>query len=160
ILTLCSPNSSSPPLLLGERDAVLCFHGYRQFGVLHDRRTEANPWKVAVNRLFSLSDGDNLFFSQLAFSQLAQEDRGTWVPLLVGKTIHQFDHRYATHHQGDWVPVTPEQKSDPTRFIATQHYVKEAELAERLEGKTPRRWLLGFREVARSTDERTAIAAV
>src|SRR5262249_9744152 len=37
---------------------------------------------------------------------------------------------------------------------------KEAELVERLEGKTSRGWLLGFREVTRSTDERTAIAAV
>jgi hypothetical protein len=86
-----------------------------------------------------------------------------YVPLYEAKMIHHFDHRWATYAEdGDSSrEVTAAEKADPAFTATPRYWVPEAEVAARLaERGWTRRWLMGWRDICRATDERTVIAAV
>ncbi len=82
------------------------------------------------------------------------------LPLYEAKMIHHFDHRWATYERdGSVRDVTPSEKSDP-HFTATPRYwVREELPRERLGERWQQLWLMGWRDIARATDERTTIAS-
>ena len=109
------------------------------------------------------------------------------LPLYEAKMIHHFDHRYGTYegqteaqaNVGTLPRPTREQKADPDYVIMPRYWVQEwsvlderrskpgkpvydpAGVDKRLESRGwDRGWLLGWRDIARSTDERTMITSV
>jgi hypothetical protein len=86
-----------------------------------------------------------------------------YVPLYEAKMIHQFDHRWATYDAAGEASrdATPTEKADPNFEPTPRYWVPETEVADRLAAKNwTRDWLMGWRDIARATDERTVIAAV
>jgi hypothetical protein len=82
-----------------------------------------------------------------------------YVPLYEAKMIHQYDHRWATYDGGDSRDVTLAEKADSSFEPTPRYWVPEREVADRLAAKGwTRGWLMGWRDIARSTDERTVIA--
>lgn len=88
------------------------------------------------------------------------------LPLYEAKMIHQFDHRWATYDgrldtKGNPVArdVTHDEKRDPHFTALPRYWVPGGEVARTLPDVSDRRWLFGWRDIARSTDERTTIAA-
>ena len=77
--------------------------------------------------------------------------------------IHQFDHRWAGYAEDGESSTnlgTPE-KQRPTCEPAPRYWVPDTEVNERLIAKGwSRGWLMGWRDIARATDERTVIATV
>ncbi|HXF89853.1 MAG TPA: hypothetical protein VNK48_16005 [Xanthobacteraceae bacterium] len=117
-----------------------------------------------------------------AAARLPTADAERYVPLYEAKMIHQFDHRWATYAAAGSGQSAVGTKNDPTadarlptaesrdatlaekqdpNFEPTPRYwVPEREVAARLSAKGWRRgWLMGWRDIARTTDERTVIAA-
>lgn len=83
------------------------------------------------------------------------------LPLYEAKMIHQFDHRWATYEpDGSVRDVTLEEKQDPSFAALPRYWVRDEVVADRLDGRWDRDWLLGWRDICRSTDERTMIAAI
>jgi len=98
-----------------------------------------------------------------------------YVPLFEAKMIHQFDHRWATYAGGGRNgqdddsdggnasgsrDATLAEKRDPAFESAPRYWVPGREVAGRLAAKGwTRSWLMGWRDIARATDERTVIAA-
>jgi hypothetical protein len=83
-----------------------------------------------------------------------------YLPLYEAKMIHQFDHRWATYDNGDSRDATLPEKADPSFEPTPRYWAPEREVADRLSAKRwTRGWLMGWRDIARSTDERTMIAA-
>jgi hypothetical protein len=89
------------------------------------------------------------------------------LPLYEAKMLHQFDHRWATYDgakdsKSDPAArdVTAEEKSDPAFAALPRYWVEEADVRARLGERWDRNWLMGWRDIARSTDERTTIASV
>ena len=90
--------------------------------------------------------------------------KGEWVPLYVGRMIHQFDHRAASvevnaenlHNPALSGKITLAQKADPNFIPVPQYWVptREVSFPDHLE------WTIVFRDIARATDARTMIAAV
>jgi hypothetical protein len=86
-----------------------------------------------------------------------------WLPLYVGRMIHQFDHRAASvevnpdnvHNAALSGDITPSRKADPTFSPEPQYWVP----ATSIEWPEDLGWILAFRDIARTTDARTAIAA-
>jgi len=74
--------------------------------------------------------------------------------------MHQFDHRWATYDQGVTRDVRSSEKQDRSYVVWPRYWVPEEEVRRRLRGKWDAKWLLGWRDIARATDERTVIAAV
>ncbi len=74
--------------------------------------------------------------------------------------IHHYDPRWATYEPGGTVrDVTAAEKADPAFAPLPRYWVPAAEVDARLGPWTHER-LLGWREVARNTDERTVISAI
>lgn len=82
------------------------------------------------------------------------------LPLYEGKMGAQYNHRAATFvGQGD-TDIEPYPARDPEDVVLPRYWVREAVVQDQL---SRRQWgtssaLMGFRRVARNTDERTAIA--
>lgn len=76
--------------------------------------------------------------------------------------IHHFDHRYANSNaDGDFYEVTLEQKASSEFEPSPRYWVPQAEVNDRLARQNWKsEWLLGWRNVCRSTDERTLIASI
>jgi very-short-patch-repair endonuclease len=85
-----------------------------------------------------------------------------YLPLYEAKMIWHYDHRYGTYEgvrdrSSTQLPTPDEhQHADPHFLVQPWYWVPAEEVQDRL-GEWQRGWLLGFRDVARSTDERTAI---
>ena len=86
------------------------------------------------------------------------------LPLYEAKMIHQYDHRWATYDgsvDGRGQPaardVTTAEKRDADFVALPRYWVPAGEVAARLDGRWDHGWLLGWRDIARSTDERTSI---
>jgi hypothetical protein len=82
------------------------------------------------------------------------------LPLYEAKMMHHFDHRWATYERhGSVRDVTLTEKQD-SRFVSLPRYwVNSQEVVSRLEGRWDQPWLMGWRDIARATDERTTIAS-
>lgn len=82
------------------------------------------------------------------------------LPLYEAKMIHHYDHRWATYEpDGSVRDVTLEEKQDPDCVVLPRYWVRESVVKDRLDGRWDRDWLLGWRDICRSTDERTMIAS-
>ncbi len=109
------------------------------------------------------------------------------VPLYEAKMIHFFDHRYGTYegqtqaqaNMGTLPRLTTEQHDDPDFVVEPRYWVQDFDtldeqkskpgkpvysavgVASRLAAKNwDRGWLLGWRRICRTTDERTMISSV
>lgn len=83
------------------------------------------------------------------------------LPLYEAKMIHHYDHRWATYEpDGSTRDVTVTEKRDPTFAALPRYWVREAVVRDRLAERWDRDWLLGWRDICRSTDERTMIASI
>lgn len=92
-----------------------------------------------------------------------------YLPLYEAKMIHHFDHRWATYEGRDTRDLTDDEKADPNLCILPRYWVPEKEVEARLERRDRdgnliwswnRGWLMGWRDICRSTDERTVIASI
>lgn len=113
-----------------------------------------------------------------------------FLPLYEAKMLHQFDHRWATYAREDagWLdtpiltktnkdgkpePETRDlsaaEKDRPNAFAAPRYWVSTTEVEARfiktdkdgnVTWRWEREWLLGFRDIARNTDDRTLITSV
>lgn len=192
-----NPNTGTAPVFRSRRDAEIVIGIYNRLPVLIDRRGEEPEalYSVAYATHFHMSSDSRLF-------RTAEElegdgaypvadgafERGNtrFLPLMVGRSIHLFDHRFASvmeeetdeelgeedeaaeqppaprgrniHNPYSSSLTTAEQHADPTFRPRPRYWVDETEL----EGKWPEGldWALAFRDIARPTDVRTAIAAI
>lgn len=83
------------------------------------------------------------------------------LPLYEAKMMHQYDHRWATYSASGTVrDVTTSEKEDPEFRSIPRYWVRSDVVRERLADRWDAEWLLGWRDICRSTDERTTIASI
>lgn len=150
---LINPNTLTCPVFRSERDAALTKKLYRAAPVLiAEGPPEVNPWGIRFMAMIHMSNDSGLFFDAPGPSRL---------PLYEAKMIHQFDHRWATYSADGSGDVSSAQKQDPAFSVTPRYWVEAAEVEARLRDKGwERGWLMGWRNIARSTDERSFISAV
>ena len=152
---LINPNTLTFPVFRSERDAELTKKLYRSAPVLiEEGRTDGNPWGIRFSQgLFNMTSDSHLFADAPGAGRL---------PLYEAKLIHQFDHRWATYgNDGNSRDVTLAEKADPDFGVTPRYWVEESEVTQRLVDKRwQNTWLMGWRDICRSTDERTVIASV
>ncbi|MER7581496.1 DNA methyltransferase [Kitasatospora sp. NPDC097691] len=114
------------------------------------------------------------------------KDGRRYLPLYEAKMLHHYDHRLGTYkgqteaqaNMGTLPRVTPAQHDDPSFAPLPRYWVPEFDVPtgeidsrgqevfdlgaqSRLKGKTwEKSWLMGWRDIVRSTDTRTTIASV
>lgn len=175
-IRLINPNTRTCPIFRSRADAEITMKIYGNVPVLVDetKGVAGNPWGVVFRQgLFNMTSDSSIFRTA---SELTSSRRGAWdgrvwvddsgekwVPLYEAKMIHQYDHRWATFDENgsESREVSDEEKRDPDYEPTPRYWVPQQEVEARLAGLGwQRRWLVGWRDIARATDERTAIAAV
>jgi hypothetical protein len=82
------------------------------------------------------------------------------LPLIEAKLIHLYDDRWASYlPDGSTRDMTVIEKRDKNVMPLPRYWVRESDVSIRLQGRWAKGWLLGWRDIARSTDERTTINA-
>ncbi len=149
-LALLNPNSGTCPIFRSAAEAAIVRDMHRRAPVfIREGAAGHNPWGATFCRMFDMANDSGRFRTDASADLL---------PLYEAKLLHQFDHRWATFEGGDLRLVTPPEKADPAFGVTPRYWVERRAVAERL-GHEPG-WLFAFRDIARSTDERTAMAAI
>jgi hypothetical protein len=91
------------------------------------------------------------------------------LPLYEAKMVHHFDHRFATYedattaqiNKGTLPRLTSAAHYDPTHGPLPRYWIDRAEINNRLSKRLWKKsWLFGWRDISRSTDERTLICGI
>lgn len=167
-----NPNTKTAPVFRSRADAELTAKIYRNAPVLIDesKGKDGNPWGVTFSAMFHMSNDSHLFRTAAQLAQDGWQRAGTdwiknnerFVPLYEAKMIHQFDHRWAGYSEDGQsaADLTLTQKQNPAFEPAPRYWVPKREVEDRLRAKDwTRGWLMGWRDIARATDERTVIAS-
>ena len=165
-IDLLNPNTGTLPVFRTRRDAEITIGIYHRVAVLWRSEPERNPWHLSFTQgLFNMASDSGLFESRreleragwaLTGNAFARSDE-LMLPLYEGKMVHHFDHRWASCNAGQFDDVRTSAKSDPNWLPLPRYWVPSAEVDARV--GLSRKSLLGFRRIARTTDERTVIAA-
>ena len=170
-----NPNTGTAPIFRSRRDAALTTAIYDRLPVLVDRSSgeAVKAWPVKYTRMFDMTNDSGLFRTRSELEEKEgawpvggnryQSPSGEWVPLYVGRMIHQFDHRAASVHLNEKNLHNPalsddidaERKADSSFVPTPQYWVprKEISFPDHVG------WTIAFRDIARATDARTVIAA-
>ncbi len=166
---LLNPNTRTCPVFRSKRDAEITKAIYRRVPVLIEEGPPENPWGVSFKQgLFNMTSDSEHFRTR---EQLEPEGwrldgnvfvkgKDRYLPLYEAKLIHHFDHRWATYKGLETRDLTAGEKDDPGLLAIARYWVPHEEVRDRLAGRWNREWLLGWRDICRSTDERTVIASV
>ncbi|AKL68319.1 Eco57I restriction-modification methylase domain-containing protein [Streptomyces sp. Mg1] len=186
-ITLINPNTGTLPVFRTRRDADLTAAIQRRVPVLvAEGREDGNPWRITFKQFINLTDDSDLFRNRSELESAGWHlegnvfvrPEGRMLPLYDAKMSHLFDHRWNSYHglgNDDYTRVPLDLKKDangvpqPRQWIQdlglipTERNGKQVEIAgvaQRLNELDWRHdWLLGWRDIARTTDERTAIPA-
>jgi len=81
-----------------------------------------------------------------------------YLPLYEAKMIHQYDHRWASYASDNTIYDVPNlSKVDPAFVVLPRYWVGSAAVTAKITSQSNHEWFLGWRDIARSTDERTTI---
>jgi hypothetical protein len=175
-LPLINPNTGTMPILRSRRDAELIRGIYKRVPVLVDRsgKEEVKTWPVKYSTMFHMTNDSGLFRTR---RELEEEEgaypiggnrfsgpQGEWVPLYVGRMIHQFDHRAASvkvnpeslHNPALSGDITSTQKADPDFVPTPQYWV----CADKVIFPNGLEWTIAFRDITNPTNARTMLAIV
>ncbi|EYF06005.1 Eco57I restriction-modification methylase domain-containing protein [Chondromyces apiculatus] len=173
-----NPNTRTCPTFRSRRDAEINLRIYRAAGILlRDDDADGNPWKFRIHsRLWHMAEDADAFHTADSLRGLGWQGQGprfvrqdeTMVPLVEAKMLHHFDHRFGTYagqsdaqaNQGKLPELDDAQHADPHLLTLPHYWVDEREAERRLAEFWTRGWLLGWRKIARSTDQRTMIAVL
>lgn len=149
---LFNPNTKTSPVFRTSYDAKLAEKIYKRVPVLVNEITGKNPWNVSFMRMLDMSNDSGLFKT---------EPTKTTVPLYEAKLMHQYDHRWATYDgDGNTRDLTDEEKQDHNLTITPRYWVDKQEVDRRLNGKWDKEWLIVYRRITNTTNERTVISSI
>jgi len=153
-LALFNPASGTCPVFQSERDLRINRQIYAR-GEHISVDSEHRFGEIEfLGELFNMTRDSHLFLSQPGCDD-------EHLPLYEAKFIYHFDHRYAEYLDSDYSETALASKSDPTFTLIPKSWVSSAEVDRRTRRRRMNNgWLIGFRDVASSTNERTAIMAI
>lgn len=179
-----NPNTKTTPVFRASRDAELAAAIYDRVPVLIDENDTAkgSPWGVSFMAMFHMANDSGSFRTASQLSTDGWSRHGTeWisegvgtnpplrmVPLFEAKLASFFNHRAASYaSRGDerGNRVLPEstsaQLSDPSYETEPFYWIDHRLVQERLQSKGwSNEWMIGWRDITASTNERTLIPTV
>ena len=172
-----NPNTGTAPVFRTRRDADITRAIYAHHPVLVDRSdgNERKTWPVKYHTMFHMANDSHLFRTAAELDDAGfypvqgnrwQKGKKLYLPLYQGRMIHQFDHRAnsvrvnpeSIHNPYLSQAVTNEQHSDPRFLPHSQFWVPATDVEPVIQSSTG--YAIGFRDIARTTDIRTMIAAL
>ncbi|MBL0195276.1 MAG: hypothetical protein IPQ09_13795 [Myxococcales bacterium] len=145
-IALLNPTTKTCPIFRSRRDAEITKAVYRKVPVM-----TASGWNLTLRRLLNSADDSGNFLDAPGDGRL---------PLYEGKYFHHYEHRWATSEAGRERSLNDAERLDPGTFTQTRHWYPADDALARFGVGWLHSWVFAWRDIARSTDERTFIAAV
>jgi hypothetical protein len=170
-----NPNTGTLPVFRSRRDADITTGIYRRHPVLiRDDDPNGNPWGLSFMTMFHMANDSGLFRDADDLASARSEgwtqtlDGSTYVPLYEAKMLSHFDHRFSTYAGAtqaqlnmNTLPRFSEADHDnPASETVPRYWVDKRKVIEALAGRWNRDWLLGWRDITNTSNERTLITAV
>lgn len=171
-IALLNPNTRTCPVFGSRRDAEITTALYGRVPVLiREEDPGGNPWGVHFRQgLFNMTSDSGLFRSRTQLEaegfrldgNVFRKGEEAYLPLYEGRMGHQFNHRFASQPDGQLAGLSLMEWRDAELFVLPQYWVGQISVKERLarDKHACASTLLGFRRIARDTDERTVIASI
>jgi hypothetical protein len=174
---LLNPNTLTFPPFRSRRDAEITKAIYRRVPVLiKEGSSKENPWGISFMAMLHMANDSRLFHTRAQLEadgwglrgNIFEQSGKRYLPLYEAKMVHHFDHRFGTYEdqteeqarQGKLPESTDAQHADAHFVPLPRYWVDEAEINARLKDRWDRGWLLGWRDICRTTDQRTVIASI
>ncbi|MGN9911110.1 Eco57I restriction-modification methylase domain-containing protein [Phytohabitans sp. LJ34] len=174
-ITQLNPNTGTCPVFFSRRDAEIVLGIYSRAPVLwREGSANGNPWGLSFLRMFDMAADSGLFATADQLTAGGWRPRGNvfvhgkeqMLPLYEAKMTHHFDHRFSTYtgatqeqlNKGTLPRLDDTGHDDPGNLPIPRYWVAEDEVEQRLGSRWNHDWLLGWRDICRSADERTLIA--
>ncbi len=170
-LALINPNTRTCPIFRSRHDAELTRAIYNRVPVLiEEGPPEENPWDISFNRMFDMANDSHLFRTReqleadgwILKGNVFLKDAETCLPLYEGKMISHYDHRFGSYEHPSLADsdggLSASQYDNPSMLSMPRYWIHESHMPDLL--SDGRKALLIFRDIARSTDVRTAIFSI
>jgi hypothetical protein len=175
-LGLVNPNTGTLPTFANPTDARITLGVYgRQPVLIRDGAVKGNPWQLRFATFFHLTNHSGLFNTASELSAAGARFNGwswesaaeRWLPLYEAKLINYFDHRFSTYadlppgFEGSSLPRLSDQShDDPTVEPLSRAWITEDEVERIIGARWARGWLLGWRDITYTTNERSFMPCV
>lgn len=171
-LSRINPNTQNLPVFASATDAKITAGIHRKVPILRLLNDpHGNPWDITLGDMFNMSHEAHHFRSPQDLAQQgASFDGFAWnlngirhLPLHEGKHVWHYTHRFATGEgmpEDKTRPVSDVEAKSADFEIRTRHYVAETEVSRKLAHRTQAGWLIGWRDIAAATNQRTLIPAI
>lgn len=172
---MLNPNTGTLPMFRARADADITLGIYRRHPVLvRDDDSDGNPWGLSFCTVFHMTNDSRHFqhpddladavFNGWSYTRGQKE----YVPLYEAKMVSHFDHRFSTYYGatkaqisvGLLPRISDKDHDDPGVEPQARYWIDRSEAAARLRERWDRLWLLGWRDIARSSDFRTFVPSV
>ena len=174
---LVNPKTSTAPIFLTRRDADIVLDIYRNHPIFDTENHNFDNVTAVVRHvaLAHMTNDSGRFWTKQQLEahgayhvELNRWRKGSeeWLPLFQARMIHHYDHRFNSievnlqniHNPYINVPVTDDQHRNP-RFYSGPQFWTHADFVKQKFADSPGH-AIGFRLIARTTDERTLITTV
>ncbi len=174
---LVNPNTGTAPIFLTKRDADTVLDIYRNHPVFDAENKNFENLTAVVRHvaLAHMTNDSGHFWTRQQLEEhgaypaaLGRWRKGgdEWLPLFQARMIHHYDHRFNSieinpnnvHNPYVNVAVTSDQHRDPTFYADHPYWVASSFVSNKFVDCPG--YALGFRDIARTTDERTMTATV
>jgi hypothetical protein len=153
-IAVLNPDTGTCPAFQSRRDADISLRCSKRFPLMFSESTSSPSISQRATRFGELSDLNRA--ESLDYIRRSNPG-GKWAKVYEAKLFHQFDHRFASYCREDSLePVNhnaPYATTEPRIWIrqniTSSHY-----------GQDWPNWVVAYRDIARSGDERTMISAV
>lgn len=170
-----NPNTGTLPMCRTRIDTDITLGIYRRHPILvRDGAPPGNPWELSFGTLFHMANDSGLFHQPADLAGIDfngwsyQNDGREYLPLYEAKMLGHFDHRFSTYRGATQAQLnarglprpTAAQHDDPHMESLARYWVSRPEVTKAVDGKWDRKWLLGWRDIARNNDMRTFVPSV
>ena len=172
---LVNPNTGTAPIFLTSRDADIVLDIYRNHPIFDAENKKLESAVVRHVALAHMTNDSGHFWTREQLEEHAaypvelnrwRKGEEQWLPLYQGRTIHHFDHRYNSvgfkpenlHNPYVNERVTVTQHENPRFYPRPQYWICDDFVRQKFPEQPG--YTIGFRDIARTTDERTMIATV
>jgi len=166
-----NPNSKTCPVMRSERDAALVKDVHSRISIMCDETKLSNPWGVYYIRMIDFSDHTSaiILLDEKEESKESDNTNDVLLPLIEPKLLYYYDHRFGTfdgttikdRQTGNSRTVTYAEHQDPWFRIKPRYAIAESFFEGIMSKYTYRnKWIIGYREITNSTNERTLITSL
>src|SRR5262249_48170139 len=129
---------------------------YRCVPVLtREEEPPADSWELAYREVIHMSHQAEALVVACEYTHGSD-----WLRLYEAKMIHHYDHRWLSFEGGDAACEISPDRTDPTALVVPRYFVKKQNVIDRIASDWTRDWLIGWRDITNTTNERSMIFTI